>query len=105
MIKLKLFQSEWEALYNFPIQYFLLLKKNTDVVNRTRMQKAFFFELPKLEKKCFLAKNKGGAKQVNFEYFEAFAFLELLKQYPTNVNDVWLQTIIQMSINFLDNHL
>ena len=105
MIKLKLFQSEWEGLYNMPIQYFLLLKKNSDVVNRNRLHKAFFYELPKLEKKCFLAKNKNGAKCIHLEYFEALAFLELLKQYPINQIDVWLFTTVSMVINMLDSQL
>ncbi len=105
MIKLKLFQSEWEGLLKFPIAYFLEAKKTNEIVNKNRFQKAFFFELPKLEKKCFLAKNKPGAKLVHLDYFEALSLLELLKQYPINAQDVWLQTLISMVINMLDSQL
>ena len=105
MIKLKLFQSEWEALYNYPIQYYIKAAKIATITNKDRITKAFFYELPKLEKKVFTAKNKAAAKLVNLDYFEALALLELLKQYPINVKDEWLYTLVNMCINFLDHQL
>ena len=105
MIKLKLFQSEWEGLYNTPIQYFLQASKNYTIVNKDRLTKACYHVLPALEKKCFQGKNKGGAKIVHFEYFEAFVFLEMLKTYPINAQHEWMYTTINMVINMLDNQL
>jgi len=69
------------------------------------LRKAFLMQLPGLEKKCLTAKNKDGAKMVTLEYFEALAFLELLKVYPIKQTDEWLYNLINMTINFLDNQL
>lgn len=104
-IKLTNTPQTWDLLIEYPLRFHkALIKNDVPIQFKQRIEKAYYYNMPSIEKKIYLAATRPNKiSRITISYFDALCLLYLLQHYPLAKD--YLQMIIDETIAQIDKQL